>query len=110
MIEYKDIPKYCDRIDKDKQSTVVLSRYQAWFLRRLTQNRLRRLPGLIRFFDMTSYAVLVICVLICARYLLLLSYFRRHNDSVTDAIAFRNMDNGKVAVTFNPNAQSNEIP
>jgi hypothetical protein len=102
MIEYKDIPKYCDRVDKDKRTTVVLSSYQAWLYKRLTQNGLKPLRGLARFFDVIVYAGLVVCVFVCARNLLLLSYFRRHNDSRADLVEFNDLHNGKVAVTFNP--------
>lgn len=104
MIEYKDIPIYCDQVDKDKRSTVILSRYQAWLYKRLTQNRLKPLRGLARFLDMIVYSGLVVCVFACARNLLLLSYFHRHNDSRTDLIEFRDLHNRKVAVTFNPGA------
>lgn len=105
MIEYKDIPKYCDRVDKDKRTTVVLSSRQAWLYKRLTQNRLKPLRGLARFFDMVAYGGLVVCVLVCARNLLLLSYFHHHNDCCADVIEFGDLRNGKVAVTFNPGAK-----
>ena len=104
MIEYKDIPKYCDQVDKDKRSTVALSGFQAWLYKRLTRNKLKPLPGLMRFLDAIVYAGVVVCVLACARNLLLLSYFHRHNDYRIDLIEFRDLPNGKVAVTFNPGA------
>lgn len=104
MIEYKDIPKYCDRVDKDKRTTVVLGSNQAWLFKRLTQNRLKPLRGFARFLDMVVYAGLVVCVFVCARNLLLLSYFHRHNDSRADLIEFNDLLTGKVAVTFNPGA------
>jgi hypothetical protein len=105
MIEYNDIPKYFDKADKDQRSTVILSKYQSQLYRRLTQNQLKPLCGLGRFFDMIFYAFIVACVLIFARNLLLLSYFCRHNDSDVNSTEFRNLSNGKVAVTFNPDAE-----
>ena len=107
MIEYKDIPKYCDHVNKDKRSTVILSRRQAWLFRRLTRNRLEPLRGPARFFDMIIYAGFLLCVIVGARNLLLLSYFQRHNDSRVDLVQFNDLDNGKVAVIFNPDAEPN---
>lgn len=109
MIEYADIPKYCDHVDKDKRSTVVLSKFQARLFKRMIQNRLKPLRGPAYFFDIATYAGLIVCVVACARYLLLLSYFRRHNDSRIDLVEFRDIDNGKVEVTFNPHAEPNDI-
>ena len=53
---------------------------------------------------MFVYAGVVVCVLVCARNLLLLSYFHRHNDSRDDLVEFKDIDGGRVAVTFNPGA------
>jgi len=107
MIEYKDIPKYCDLVDKNKRSTVILSKFQAQIFRRMMPNELAPLRRTAYFFDMAIYAGLIVYVLVCARNLLYLSSFRRHNDSLKDSIEFRDIHNGKVAVTFNPNAEEN---
>lgn len=109
MIEYQDIPKYCDRVNRDRRSSVVLSKRQAWLFKRLTRNRLEPLRGPARFLDMITYVGVLACVLVCARNLLLLSYFHRHNDSRVDLIRFRNLDGGKVEVTFNPDAEPNPV-
>lgn len=109
MIEYKDIPKYCDHIDKDKRSAVVLSKNQAWLYRRLTEDRLKPLLGMARLLDMLIYSGVLLCVLVFARNLLLLSYFRRHNDACADLVQFQELDNGRVTVTFNPLAEPNTV-
>ncbi len=109
MIEYRDIPKYCDHIDKDKRSTVVLSRNQAMLYKRLEQNRLKPLGGLGRLSDMIAYSGTLLCVFVFAKNLLLLSQFRRRADARGEMVAIRELENGRVALTFNPHAEPNVI-
>lgn len=107
MIDYVDIPKHCDHIDRDKRSTVVLSKFQARLFMRMTRNRLGPLRGLSYIVDIVIYSGLLLCIFVCARNIFLLSYFYRHNDARSDLIEFESFDNGTVVVTFNPTAEPN---
>jgi hypothetical protein len=109
IIKYVDIPIYCDRIDRDKRSTVVLGKFQAWLYRHLIRNQLRRLRGAAYILDMVVYSGLLICILVCAKYLFLLAHFVRQDSSRDDLVEFKEMQDGNVAVTFNPSAEPNAV-
>ncbi len=102
LIAYKDIPAYCDRIDNNKRSTVLLSEFQARLFQRVTQNGPAPRNG--KRFPMRRHVLIwhLLCVLVCARYLLLLEHFYRRSNQ--RRITFTKSENDKVIVTFNPHA------
>lgn len=107
MIGYVDIQKHCDHVDRDKRSTVVLSKFQARLFMRMIRSGLGPLRGFAYIVDVVIYSGLLLCIFVCARNLFLLSYFYRHNDVRPDLVEFESLENGFVAVTFNPTAEPN---
>lgn len=108
MIDYKDIPEYCDRVDNSKKTTVTLSKTQAWLFKNLTKNRLKPLHGAFMLFDIAGYLFLLTWIFFFSRNLFLLSYFYRPNDACSTLMEFKEIQRGKIAVTFNPRAQEME--
>lgn len=105
MILYKDIPKYCDLIDRDKQSSVLLSKFQSRLYKRMIEHKLAPLHGFMYFLDIIIYASNLLFVLIFARNLLLLAFFHRQNHFSLESITFGDVEAGKVEVTFNSNSE-----
>ena len=107
IIEYKQIPDYCDRVDKNKMSTIILNKFQASLFEKMTKDNVRPRWGLHHFFELVSFCCCLICVLLFARYLLLLEHFYCHNQFNGELIKFTKLSNGKVMVIFNKNAAPN---
>lgn len=73
----------------------------------MARGGLEPLRGFAYIVDIVIYSGLLLCIFVCARNIFLLSYFYRHDDARPDLIEFENLDNGSVAVTFNPTAEPN---
>ena len=103
-ITYREIPKFCDRVDKNKRSEVLLTRSQANMYKRMTEHDLRPLRGIRYFADMAAYGSLLTRVMLFARNLFLLAYFHRHDSNSINRIQF--LDKGSdVLVRFNPDSE-----
>lgn len=100
-ISYRDIPKYCDNINIDKENIVELSQFQAWLYKKVINHKLKPLNGLAYYLDMIYYTLLLVLVFISSRNLLLLAYFHRQDCESLSRIIFKNILNDKVEVTFN---------
>lgn len=107
-IIYKDIPKYCDKIDKDKKSVVRLGRVRAKLFKYLISSDLKPMKGMLLYWDLLIYSFLLIVVMIFSRNLLLLSYFYRKYGG-KEYVNFSTIHNGMVEITFNPRAEFNDF-
>jgi len=105
-IIYKDIPKYCDKIDKDKKSIVRLGRVRAKLFKCLIASDIKSMKGMRLYWDLLTYTFLLTFVMIFARNLLLLSYFYRKYVG-KEYVHFSAIQNG-VEITFNPRAEPND--
>jgi hypothetical protein len=100
-LSYKEIPKYCDRVDRNRRSCVALSRFQASLYRRLVKAKVRPVCRLHRLADLAVYGTLLGIVLALARNLLLLAYFHDQDEASIDDIEFSPVGNRQILVTFN---------
>lgn len=105
IIYYKSISRYCDCIDMDKRSAVILTKFQARLYGEMKRCHAKPLHGLAYFFDQIRFFWSLICILIFSRDLLLLEHFYNHNKSIDESIEFTNLEGGEVMLVFNPRAK-----